>query len=143
MRFTAFLTAVFTIAGTVFTAPVSWSDQGLLTLGAGQNSCGRFLAAITGPNGTQTPVGQIWTQNASNGSKLYSELIRYQEWMTFVTGYNSAHEQDTDEQINIDLSAARCLAARLVQQKSHSNDRSSGSRASVRIAPKTVTPALR
>jgi hypothetical protein len=74
-------------------------------IGAGQKSCGTFIAAVHA-RGTETPVGSSWQTTAPNGAKMFSEITRFQEWMMgFVTGYNHANESDVDLQISIDLAA--------------------------------------
>jgi hypothetical protein len=76
-------------------------EAGVMVLGAGQRSCGQFIAAVG-----QGPVGAVMQVPAPNGGKYYAELIRYHEWMMgFVTGYNAAYEDNTDNQIRIDMSA--------------------------------------
>jgi hypothetical protein len=72
-----------------------------MVLGAGQRSCGQFIAAVG-----QAPVGAVAMVEKRDGSKLYGELIRFREWMeSFVSGYNAAYEANTDDQIRIDLSS--------------------------------------
>jgi hypothetical protein len=75
-------------------------QAGVLILGAGQRSCGQFIAAVG-----QTPVGSVMMVEKRDG-KLYGELIRFHEWMEgFVSGHNAAYEANTDDQIRIDLSS--------------------------------------
>jgi hypothetical protein len=72
-----------------------------MVLGAGQRSCGQFIAAVG-----QAPVGAVAMVEKRDGSKLYGELIRFREWMeSFVSGYNAAYEANTDDQIRINLSS--------------------------------------
>ncbi|WP_130217663.1 hypothetical protein [Bradyrhizobium genosp. SA-3] len=74
--------------------------EGVLVIGAGQRSCGQFIAAVG-----QTPVGQILYVERPNG-KLYGELIRYHEWMEgFISGFNSGFQSNIDDQVRIDLSS--------------------------------------
>ena len=72
-----------------------------MVLGVGQRSCGQFMAAVG-----QAPVGQVKQHTATDGTKYYAELIRYNEWMMgFVTGFNSSREDDSDYQIRVDMAA--------------------------------------
>ncbi|MCS3929283.1 hypothetical protein M2175_004314 [Bradyrhizobium elkanii] len=84
-----------------FAGPALAGQAGVMTLGVGQRSCGQFIAAVG-----QAPLGATVQRKSQDGGRFYAELIRYHEWiMGFVTGYNSAYEENTDTQIRDDISA--------------------------------------
>jgi hypothetical protein len=76
-----------------------------MVLGAGQNSCGQLIAASTG-----IPPGNYKKMETVNGQFVH-DFARYQGWlMGFVSGYNEAQSNDT-QQIKVDLAG---LDAQLV-----------------------------
>lgn len=73
-----------------FAGPALAGQAGVMTLGVGQRSCGQFIAAVG-----QAPLGATVQRKSQDGGRFYAELIRYHEWiMGFVTGYNSAYEEE-------------------------------------------------
>jgi hypothetical protein len=77
---------------------VAHAEPIVAVMGGGQNSCGKFIGAIGG-----APPGKYREMNTGSGV-FVSEYRRYQEWlMGFVSGFNSAHSDDFEQQVKIDL----------------------------------------
>lgn len=73
---------------------------GTLMLGAGQQSCGRLIAAAS----VGVLPGKYIKMNTQQG-EFFNEYKEYQEWlMGFISGFNAAHGDDINQQVgNIDL----------------------------------------
>ena len=69
-------------------------------IGTGFNSCGKLIAAM-GKN----PPGKHEVMNTRTGAVFFDESAKYQEWlMGFVSGFNSSHASEPEQQVTgIDL----------------------------------------
>jgi hypothetical protein len=89
------------VAAVLFVSPALAGDEDVAVLGAGQRSCGQFIAAVG-----NAPVGSVRQFKNSSNEQYFGELIRFHEWMMgFVTGYNALYAEDFNSQIRTDLSA--------------------------------------
>jgi hypothetical protein len=75
-------------------ADVAHAETGFNVTGLGMFSCGQFIATI-GKN----PPGRLQRMHTSDGD-LVSENAEYVQWLLgFVTGFNSAHVEDEQQQV--------------------------------------------
>ena len=82
----------------------AFAGDGIMILGAGQRSCGQFLASVG-----DAPIGAGLQMQTAKG-QYYGELIRYHEWMMgFVSGFNAAYEDDLPSRIRVDLASLDVL----------------------------------
>jgi hypothetical protein len=82
----------------LLTADVAHADT---IIGAGQHSCGRFIADL---GSTPPEPGNHREMNTPSGV-FVNEYTQYQEWlMGFVSGFNAEHAGELEQQvIGIDL----------------------------------------
>jgi hypothetical protein len=83
----------------LLTADVAHAQR-ISMMGSGEHSCGRLIADL----GSAPPgPGNHKEMNTPSGV-FVNEYTQYQEWlMGFVSGFNSAHANDVEQQVTIDL----------------------------------------
>jgi hypothetical protein len=86
------------VGALLLTASVAQADT-VGVIGVGQSSCGEFIAAVGGA----TP-GRQRRMNTASGAFI-SENVSCQQWLLgFLSGFNSAHASDVEQQVKgIDL----------------------------------------
>jgi hypothetical protein len=78
------------VAAVLFASPAFAGDEDVAVVGAGQRSCGQFIAAVG-----NAPVGSVKQFKSSSNEQYFGELIRFHEWMMgFMTGFNAIYAGD-------------------------------------------------
>src|SRR6516164_8714170 len=79
--------------GLLLTAAAHAQTGRTFVIGSGQDSCGKFIAALGAPPGKYRDMNMV-------GGVYVSENKVYQEWlMGFVTGYNWSHSSDLEREV--------------------------------------------